>query len=73
MIDLTEAPVTRESCYARYTDPTLAHQLRIRLSKDQLSVEATCNCGALVLEFRPEDDMLDELNLAYSLHVDALL
>lgn len=73
MIDLTETPVTRESCYARYVDPTLAHQLRVRLSKDQLTVQATCNCGAPVLEFRPEDDMLDQMTRAYDLHVESLL
>ena len=70
VIDLRGAAIEPASCYERFIDPTLPHQLKLRYGKGRVTIVASCNCGVQIDERRPEvPGSLDATLGAYALHV----
>jgi hypothetical protein len=70
LIDLT-VPVQRQH-YSLIVDDRLAHQLRIVWGLTRATIAASCNCGVVVGEGRPQDEPLPRLKAAYDAHVRGL-
>lgn len=70
VLDLTALHPTVASCYQRFIDPKLPHQLTLEYALNKTAVRGRCNCGVKFTPRRPEvEGTMEALKADYAAHV----